>query len=76
MSETEEPVTKKKRGRGPGKRPALFGTSIRLPIEVTDYFDRHFGRKKQAAMREVLSDYVNYMKSKEPNNGTQSTVNE
>lgn len=56
MDEVE--VAPKKRGRGPGKKPALFCTSIRLNREVMDYFSQHHNKDKQAKMREVLTEYV------------------
>ena len=65
----------KRRGRGPGKKPALFLTSIRLNREVMDYFNQHHSTNKQRKMREILTEYVtNQMK--EPQHGTQETVNE
>jgi len=48
----------KRRGRGLGKKPALFCTSVRIPREVADYFDKHHPYTKQAKMREILTDYV------------------
>ena len=48
---------KKRKGRGPGKKPALICTSLRLPKEVMDYFDQF--PNKQMKMREVLTVYVN-----------------
>lgn len=47
-----------RKGRGLGKRPSMFNTSIRLPKEVMDYFDTNHPYSKQAMMREVLLDYV------------------
>jgi len=55
---SEEVETKKRRGRGLGKIPALVSTSVRLPKEVLDYFNTHYGSLKQAKMREVLAEYV------------------
>lgn len=49
---------KRRKGRGPGKKPALFNTSVRLPKEVLEYFERNFPNK-QAKIREVLTAYVN-----------------
>lgn len=49
---------KKRMGRGPGKKPALFNTSLRLSKEVMDYFNTNFPRSKQAKIREILTDYV------------------
>lgn len=54
---TEEAPTKRK-GRGLGKRPAMFNTSLRLPGEVMDYFNERHPYTKQAMMREVLIEYV------------------
>ena len=49
----------KKKGRGCGKKPALFCTSLRLTKDVMDYFNTNFAYTKQAKMREVLTEYVN-----------------
>lgn len=51
-------LPKVKTGRGPGKRPALINTSLRLPEDVMQYFDAHFPYSKQAKMREVLIEFV------------------
>ena len=53
-----EQTEKKRKGRGLGKRPAMFNTSVRLPQEVMDYFNEHHPYSKQAMMREVLMEYV------------------
>lgn len=50
---------KKRKGRGPGKKPALFNTSVRVSREVMDYFDQHHPGNKQAKIREILTAYVN-----------------
>ena len=55
---TDELEPKKRKGRGLGKRPAMFNTSVRLPQEVMDYFTEHHPYSKQAMMREVLLEYV------------------
>lgn len=52
-----KPIPKRK-GRGPGKKPALFCTSLRLPKEVMEYFNTHYPETKQAKMREILTDFV------------------
>ena len=49
----------KRKGRGPGKKPALVCTSLRLPRYVMEYFNTHYPDNKQAKMREVLTAYVN-----------------
>lgn len=49
---------KKRKGRGPGKKPALNCTSLRLPKEVLEYFETHYPHSKQVKMREVLTAYV------------------
>lgn len=46
----------KRKGRGPGKKPSLLCTSIRLPRYVMEYFN-HLPNK-QEAMRRVLTEYV------------------
>jgi len=56
--ENLKPVQQRK-GRGLGKKPSLFCTSLRLPREVMDYFNTHHAYTKQAKMREILTDYVN-----------------
>lgn len=50
---------KKRKGRGPAKKPALSCTSLRLPKEVFEFFETHHPHSKQAKMRQVLTDYVN-----------------
>jgi uncharacterized protein (DUF4415 family) len=54
----EEPKQKRK-GRGLGKKPSLFNTSLRLSREVMDYFNTHHPYTKQAKIREILTEYVN-----------------
>ena len=53
-----KPITKRK-GRGVGKKPPLFCTSLRLPKDVMDYFNTNYAYTKQAKMREILTEYVN-----------------
>ena len=48
----------KRRGRGLGKKPPLFCTSLRLSKEVMEYFNKHYPYTKQAKMREILTDYI------------------
>ena len=48
----------KKRGRGPGKKPTLVLTSIRLPMYVMDYFKLVHPNNRQVKMREALELYV------------------
>lgn len=55
-----------KKGRGLGKKPALFCTSLRLPKYVMDYFNTNFAYTKQAKMREVLTEYVNNQTGNKP----------
>lgn len=47
---------KKRRVRGPGKKPTFVNTSLRLPREVVEYFETF--PNKQAKIREVLTNYV------------------
>ena len=53
-----KPIPKRK-GRGPGKKPTLACTSLRLTKEVMEYFNQHHPHNKQAKMREILTEYVN-----------------
>jgi hypothetical protein len=52
-------LIKPKKGRGLGKKPPLFCTSLRLPKEVMDYFNIKYPYTKQAKMREILTEYIN-----------------
>ena len=52
-------LEQQKKGRGLGKKPALFCTSLRLSKEVMDYFNTHHPYSKQAKIREILTEYVN-----------------
>ena len=60
-----------KKGRGKGKKPALFNTSLRLSTEVMDYFNTYHPRSKQAKIREILTEYVNSLKQG-ANNGKET----
>jgi hypothetical protein len=60
-----------KKGRGKGKKPALFNTSLRLSTEVMDYFNTYYPRSKQAKIREILTEYVNSQKQG-ANNGKET----
>ena len=70
---TTEELKPKRKGRGPGKKPALVCTSLRLPKYVMDYFDQNYPDSKQAKMREVLADYINQQTG--ANHDQQSTSN-
>lgn len=48
----------KRKVRGPGKRPKLFCTSIRLTQKTMEYFNTVHPSDKQAAMRRILDEYV------------------
>lgn len=54
----DQPVKRRPGQRGPGKKPALECTSIRLPSYVMSYFNEVYGSRKQKAIREVLTQYV------------------
>lgn len=56
VATAEQP--KKRRTRGPSKKPTLAVTSIRLPKDVLEYFTTTYPVKKQAKMREVLTNFV------------------
>jgi uncharacterized protein (DUF4415 family) len=51
-------LPKERKGRGLGKRPRMTCTSLRLPVDVIEYFEQYHEYSKQAKMREVLIDYV------------------
>lgn len=52
-----KPVAKRK-GRGPGKKPSLYNTSVRLPRETVDFFKTNYPYTTQAKMREILTQWV------------------
>jgi hypothetical protein len=60
-------LEKKRKGRGLGRKPALYGTSLRLPKNVLDFFEAHYPHSKQVKMREILTAYVNSQTNGEPN---------
>ena len=65
---TEE--IKKRKGRGPSKKPSLFNTSMRLSKAVMEYFNTHHPYSKQAKIREILTEYVNSQKQGANNGNT------
>lgn len=46
----------KRKGRGPGKKPAMVYISLRVPRHVAEYFESL--PNKSEAVREVLTAYV------------------
>ena len=68
-----EDQPKVRKGRGPGKKPRLFCTSLRIDKEVLSYFKSF--PNPQAKIREVLTDYVNNQpKLQGETNGPQENV--
>ena len=66
----EQPEQPKvKRGRGPGKKPRLFCTSLRMDKTVLDYYKTF--PNPQVKMREVLTEFVNQTQSQGANDGPQ-----
>lgn len=68
---------KVRRGRGPGKKPRHGITSVRVPMEVLDFYRKNFDNST-AKMREVLTNYANenganYGKKEETNPEPSST---
>lgn len=55
MVETDKP---KRKGRGPGKKPALLYVGVRLPQEVLEYLNTFHAANRQAKIREILTEYV------------------
>ena len=64
-----EEQPKVKRGRGPGKKPRLFCTSLRMDKTVLDFYKAF--PNPQMKMREVLTEFVNQTQSQGANDGTQ-----
>ena len=54
----EEQEVKKRKGRGKGKNPPKIITSIRLPVEVVDFFKGKYPQKWQSEMRKVLVNFI------------------
>lgn len=53
-------LEKKKTTRGPAKKKErLVCTSLRLPVEVMEYFADKYPYTKQSEMRKVLIEHVN-----------------
>lgn len=67
-----EDQPKVRKVRGPGKKPRLFCTSLRIDKTVLDYFKTFLN--PQAKMREVLTDYVNNHPLQGEANGSQENV--
>jgi uncharacterized protein (DUF4415 family) len=66
----EQPKVKK--GRGPGKKPRLFCTSLRMEKHVLEFYKTQYPDSMQAKIREVLTDYVNNQLAQQgAQNGTQ-----
>ena len=66
----EQPKVKK--GRGPGKKPRLFCTSLRMEKHVLEFYRTQYPDSMQAKIREVLTDYVNNQLAQQgAQNGTQ-----
>jgi hypothetical protein len=53
----EQPKVKK--GRGFGKKPRLFCTSLRMDKHVLEFYKTQYPDCMQVKMREVLTDYAN-----------------
>jgi uncharacterized protein (DUF4415 family) len=67
----EQPKVKK--GRGPGKKPRLFCTSLRMDKHVLEFYKTQYPDCMQARMREVLTDYMNDQLAQQgAQNGTQT----
>lgn len=54
-------MTTKRPGRGPGKKPRLVITSIRIPKYVLEFYRREHPDAMQAQMRAVLTAYADDM---------------
>lgn len=58
IDELKMGMEKKKSGRGLGKKPALVHFSLRLPKDVSDFFDSRYPYVKQNKMREILTEFM------------------
>lgn len=67
-----EDQPKVRKGRGPGKKPRLFCTSLRMEKIVLEYFKTF--PNPQAKIREVLTDYVTNHPLQGEANGPQENV--
>jgi uncharacterized protein (DUF4415 family) len=67
----EQPM---KKGRGPGKKPRLFCTSLRMDKHVLEFYKTHYPGSMQMKMREVLTEYVNQTQQQGATNGPQENV--
>jgi hypothetical protein len=67
-----EDQPKVRKGRGPGKKPRLFCTSLRMDKTVLDFYKAF--PNPQVKMREVLTEFVNQTRSQGANDGTQENV--
>ena len=67
-----EDQPKVRKGRGPGKKPRLFCTSLRMDKTVLDFYKAF--PNPQVKMREVLTEFVNQTQSQGANDGTQENV--
>lgn len=67
-----EDQPKVRKGRGPGKKPRLFCTSLRMERTVLEYFKTF--PNPQAKIREVLTDYVTNHPIQGETNETQENV--
>lgn len=67
-----EDQPKVRKGRGPGKKPRLFCTSLRMDKTVLDFYKTF--PSPQGKMREVLTEYVNQTRSQGETDGAQENV--
>jgi uncharacterized protein (DUF4415 family) len=46
------------RRRGKGKNPPMVSTSIRLSVDIVEYFKGKYPQKWQSEMRKVLVNFI------------------
>lgn len=51
-------MTTKRKGRGPGKKPAMTGLSLRIPVPILDWYKETYPTDHTAVMRRVLEDFA------------------
>lgn len=47
----------KRKGRGPGKKPAMIGVSLRISTPVLEWYKHNFPEDFTSVMRTVLEDF-------------------
>ena len=65
MNQDQSEAVVKRKGRGPGKKGALVYVGIRIEQDVLDFYNQF--KNRQAAIREVLRDYMEQINKERTN---------